>query len=668
MNAPAFQPTVDSTVHATPGPTPPVPRQTTACRQPLRTLDDIVALEARPYDELVPAHNVYQLFQATAAWHGGRPALTVLASADPQDVAGTWTHGALLAEITRAANLFAQRGIRGEAVVSIVSKTHAPVPALIWGAQTAGVASCLNPMLGAEVLAELLKAEHCQVLVCPGPQLDAPLWHKLRAVALVVPSIRHVLVMGGFGQGPDDTAPDARFTSLDDALAAQPGDRLLQPRGIGRDTLAALFHTGGTTGVPKLVPQTHGQQVHAAWCFAQFFAITEQDVGLNGLPMFHVGGTSTWGLSVLGAGGHIVVMGPVGYRDPAMVRQVWAVAAHFRATLTGSVPTTIGAMSEVPTEGHDLRTLRMAQTGGAVLPSAVAERFERRTGIPLLEQYGMTESVATIASTPFAGAHVRGSVGLRCPFSQLKVLRQTAPGQPAEEAAPDEIGLVVCRGRQIVSRYVDARHSQGAFTPDGWLITGDLGYLTPEGALVLTGREKDLIIRGGHNIDPAAIEEVANAHPALQACAAVGMPDAYAGEVPVLFAVPRVGQTPDLAELQAWLQQRIHEPPAKPRHVFVLDALPTTEVGKVFKPALRERALLEKLRLELAAVSPHAQVTQVAHLVAVAAGRRHQVTATLVPQDGVDRAAVEHALQARLADLPFDVALRWANTDAAPRA
>lgn len=645
-----------------------VPPITTACRQPLRTLADIVALEARPYDDLVPARSVYQLFQATAALHGERPALTVLASADPQDVAGAWTHRGLLAEITRAANLFTQRGIHGDGVVSLVSPTLAPVPALIWGAQTAGVASCLNPMLSAEVLAELLKAEACQVLVCPGPRRDAALWHKLRAVVDAVPGLHHVLVIGGC----DET--DKRFTALEPALAAQPGDQLLQPRAIDRDSLAALFHTGGTTGVPKLVPHTHGQQVHAAWCFAQFFAITEQDVGLNGLPMFHVGGTSTWGLSVLGAGGHIVVMGPVGYRDPAMVRQVWAVAAHYRATLTGSVPTTIGAMSEVPTDGHDLSSLRMAQTGGAVLPSAVAERFERRAGIPLLEQYGMTESVATIASTPLAGAHVRGSVGLRCPFSQLKVLRQTAPGEPVQEAAANEIGLVVCRGRQIVTRYVDARHTQGAFTPDGWLITGDLGYLTADGALVLTGREKDLIIRGGHNIDPAAIEEVANAHPAVAACAAVGMPDAYAGEVPVLFAVPQAGHTLDVAALQAWLQQHIHEPPAKPRQVFVLDALPTTEVGKIFKPALRQRALREKLQQELAAVAPQARVADL--VLTVAAGTRSRVMLTLVgvgeagfgqqargaiERGLLARGEVERGLLARVVDLPFDVTIRWAD-------
>jgi fatty-acyl-CoA synthase len=625
--------------------------KTTACVRPLATLDDVRALEAIPYDELVPSRNMLEVFQATAALHGERPALTLLASADPADVALALTHRELLQEVTRAANLFASLGISDGDVVGIVSKTYAPVPALLWGAEVAGVVSCLNPMLSEDTLAQLLRVERCRALVCPGPDVDAQAWRKLRAVADAVPTIRHVLVIGGCEER------DARFLSLEAALQRHGGAALDAPRTLTRDTLAALFHTGGTTGLPKLVPHTHGNQVHAAWCFAQAFGITERDVGMNGLPMFHVGGTSTWGMSILGAGGHVVVMGPMGYRDPAMVRNVWAIAAHYRATMTGSVPTTIAAMSEVPADGFDLASLRMAQTGGAVLPRAVAERFERRAGIPLLEQYGMTESVATIASTPYHGEHVRGSVGFRCPFSGLRVVRPGPLDAPLEDAAPGETGLVLCRGRQIVTGYVDAGHTRGAFTPDGWLVTGDLGYLTEAGWLVLTGREKDLIIRGGHNIDPAAIEEVANSHPGVAACAAVGMPDGYAGEVPVLFVVAAAGTVLDFAGLQAWLEERIHEPPAKPRHVFVLDALPTTEVGKIFKPALRRRALREKLQQEAAAVDPQLRVVDAE----AAAGEHGQavVRVTLAGAAEGARGPIAARLLDRVRDLAFETRVQW---------
>jgi fatty-acyl-CoA synthase len=624
--------------------------KTTGCVRPIATLADIQALEADPYDELVPARSVYDMFVANATLHGERPALTVLASADAHDVALALTHRELLREINRAANLFASLGIGDDDVVGIVARTHARVPQLIWGAQTAGIVSCLNYMLAPDTLAELLRVERCKVLVCPGADVDAELWAKMRRVVDTVPSVETIVVIGRCD------GEDKRFIPLESALASQDADSLAFHRILTPATRAALFHTGGTTGLPKLVPHTHGNQIHAAWSFAQAFDITEKDVGMNGLPMFHVGGTSTWGLSVLGAAGHIVVMGPIGYRDPEMVRDVWAIAERYKATMTGSVPTTIGAMSEVPVGDHDLSTLRMAQTGGAVLPKAVAERFERRAGIPLLEQYGMTESVATIASTPFRGEHVRGSVGLRCPFMELRVVRLGHQGPP-RDVDPGETGVVICRGRQIVTGYVDPRHSAGAFTPDGWLITGDLGCMSDQGRLVLTGREKDLIIRGGHNIDPAAIEEVATMHPTVGSCAAVGMPDAYAGEVPVIFVVPSAGATIDSRELAAYLQSHIHEPPAKPRHIFVLDALPTTTVGKIYKPALRERAVREKLQHEAQAIDAALRVEDVAF--SRGPQGRSAVRVALAGADTVDRAHIERLFGEAVRDLPFDTTVQW---------
>jgi len=289
--------------------------RTTRSIGPLRTISDVEALERIPYDELVPARSVYDLFVNTAAAHGGRPALTVLRSPDPQDVGLALNHRQLLGEITRAANLFSSLGVAEGDVVSIVSKTHEQIPALIWGAEVAGVASCLNYMLTAEVIAELLRVESAKVLVCAGPELDPELWSKLRTVIGNVPTITSVLVLGAGADPPHTAVIEATA-----ALARQPSDRLIFSHRPTRETRAALFHTGGTTGLPKMVPHTHGNQIHAAWAFAQAFGITEEDVGLNGLPMFHVGGTSTWGLSILGAAGQIVIMTPSGYRDPEVAR------------------------------------------------------------------------------------------------------------------------------------------------------------------------------------------------------------------------------------------------------------------------------------------------------------------------------------------------------------
>jgi fatty-acyl-CoA synthase len=211
----------------------------------------------------------------------------------------------------------------------------------------------------------------------------------------------------------------------------------------------------------------------------------------------------------------------------------------------------------------------------------------------------MTETAAAIAFNPGHGQPVMGSVGFRAPYSQTRIV-SLDQGEP-RICAPDESGLVQVRGPQVFPGYVDPAHNAGTLGKDGWLTTGDVGYLTGDGWLFLTGREKDLIVRSGHNIDPAAIEDVANQFEGVQISAAVGMPDQYAGEVPALFVVARPGAAIDLEALSAFLETHVHEPPARPRTVLEIDALPVTAVGKIFKPALRDRAIEVKVRQEAAA-------------------------------------------------------------------
>jgi len=615
---------------------------------PVRDQADLERLESRPYDELVPWDSIYGVLEATAGLHGDRTALTLLGTAPLEDTPVTYTHAQLLRGVTRAANLFADLGVvRGESV-AILARTHPRVPALIWGAATAATVNCINYLLAPEVIVSLLEAARARVLVCPGPVLDAALWDKAREVARRLPGLRTLLVLEG---GAD--MEDPRFVALEGPMDEQPGERLTSASRPGRQDIAALFHTGGTTGLPKLVPQTHLNQIHAAWSLAQGFGITERDIALNGFPLFHVGGTSTIGMSVLATGGHLVMLSPSGLRNPAVVRDIWRLAERHRATLMGGVPTSIGAMSEVPVDGCDLSTVRFAFTGGSPLPSAIGERFETRTGIPLLEQYGMTESVAAITATPFHGARIRGSVGIRSPFSSVEIVRED-PRSGWQPCAPGESGQVLVRGPQIVKGYLDPRHNAGAFTNDGGLVTGDLGYLDANGYLFLTGRAKDLIIRSGHNIDPLAIEEVANAHPAVAVSAAVGMPDEYAGELPVVFVAPVAGMSLDAEALLRFIAERIPEPPARPRQAFLLDVMPVTGVGKIFKPALREQALACKLR---AVIAEQGEGIEILDIRIEPNGTGASVQLRMADTDRQSGCAMR--LKARLERLPVQVRAEW---------
>ncbi|MCC6002161.1 MAG: AMP-binding protein [Pararhodobacter sp.] len=568
--------------------------KTTRPIMPVRTIEDIRAIEAQRYDDLVTARNLYDLLLATARHGGARQALTVLRSPDPADIGLSLTHHDLLGHVTRAANMFRAHGLQpGAGVAAFLTPTLPDLPALHLGAQVAGVASTINYLLSREAIIDLLNAEKATLLIIPAPTQDAACWAKAQGMMQAVPTLEKVLVIGGAGALPDN------HLALEAALAPFGAKALDFTPTDDRQTVCALFHTGGTTGRPKLVPLTHGNQIHAAFGFGQVFGYCETDTVINGFPFFHVGGTMTVGLAVLAAGGHMVVPSPHALRPPEVIANYWRLVQHFRASVIGAVPTSLAALTTAWVPGTDVSSIRMAATGGAVLPAAVGERFQAATGIALLETYGMTEAAAAIAFNPAHGRAVAGSVGFRAPFSETRILRI---GTDDALCAPGESGVVQVRGPQVFPGYLDAAHDAGTLSPDGWLNTGDVGYLTDDERLFLTGREKDLIVRSGHNIDPAAIEEVANRHPQVQISAAVGMPDQYAAEVPALFVVPRPDTTIDLADLRAFLDARVHEPPARPRHILVIDALPVTAVGKVFKPALRDMALREKLRLEVARI------------------------------------------------------------------
>ena len=564
--------------------------KTTRALRDVKSIDDIIAIESDPYERNVGARSLHDLLCATAANHPERPALTMLATEHSLEPLWSLTHQQLLHETTRAANLFAALDPGRKGVVAVLCPTFPEIPVALLGAQFAGVASAINYLLNVETIADLLIAERATTLIVPGRDCDTAVADKVQPILDRVAGLDSVLHIG-------EVAPAKSAVSYADALKRQSGDRLEFAIERDRSRVCALFHTGGTTGQPKLVQLTHGNQIHAAWSFAQVHGFDERDVVINGFPLFHVGGTITAGLSVLAAGGHVVVPSPYGLRQPEAVRNYWRIVERYRATIVGGVPTSIASLADTLIDGRDVSSVRMGLTGGAVLPRAVGERFEKRTGILLYETYGMTETAAAIAFNPGRGERLPGSVGFRAPYAQTLVARRGTEGR--SPCSPLVSGSVFVRGPQVFPGYVDAEHNRGVLDADGWLETGDVGFLTEDQRLILTGREKDIIIRGGHNIDPAAIEDVANAFPGVQISAAVGMPDAYAGEAPILFASPVPGKGIDPEELKAYVAQHVLEPPARPKQVVILDAIPTTAVGKIFKPALRDLAIRESTLLEV---------------------------------------------------------------------
>jgi fatty-acyl-CoA synthase len=212
-------------------------------------------------------------------------------------------------------------------------------------------------------------------------------------------------------------------------------------------------------------------------------------------------------------------------------------------------------------------------------------------GLHIHESFGMTEMAGISTITPPGVVGTAGCVGLRLPYTQLRIVELDDQGGTVSKDVPTgEQGMVLFKSPNLFSGFVDPDENAKAFTADGWLATGDIGWLDDREMLHLSGRSKDLIIRSGHNIDPKVIEDALGAHPAVQFCAAVGAPDEYAGELPVVFATLMPGATASEEELLAFVRERVDEPPARPKSVTLLQSMPMTNVGKIYKPDLREMA------------------------------------------------------------------------------
>jgi len=503
----------------------------------------------------------------------------MLMSGAPDEQPRRVNYAQLLGMVRRSANLFASIGGPRPGVAYMLPaliETHAT----LWGAETAGYAVPINFLLQVEHIAALLEASGARILVALGPHPVLDIWQKALELRKRVPGLTLIRV------APPGTPAEEGVIDFHTALAAQPDDHLVfgEP---GRDNdVAAYFHTGGTTGTPKLVAHTHRGQLTAALGGAAMGNFRAEDVLTGTFPLFHVAGTIACGLAAFMAGVELLLMSPGGLRTPAMVQGFWRLVAQYKATLVGGVPTSLGAILEVPLDGADISTVRAGITGAALLPPAVGERFRQVTGRNLFEVYGMTEASGLIAYDPFAGASGAGSVGWALPYTRVEVRRLGADGQLGDVCPTGEVGVISVRGPHVSPGYRNPEHNAGIFD-NGMLNTGDLGYNDAQGRLYIAGRSKDLIIRSGHNIDPVMIENAMSEHPAVAVAAAVGMPDAYAGELPVCFVALRPGAQVSDAELHAHAQQRIGERPAWPRHFHIVEAIPTTSVGKIFKPELR---------------------------------------------------------------------------------
>ena len=575
----------------------------------LRTAAELAAFEATPYAERIAAQSTYEALQLGAAHDPGAAAIQFLRQADPDETPLTISYAQFMARVTQSANLFDDLGVGATDVVSLLLPLLPQSFFTLFGAQAAGIANPVNPLLSAAQIAEILRAANTKVLVVLGPTPGADIWEKVQRVKSELPNLKAIVVVGGAavarldGASAQSAHAAHAIIDYDTVIGTFPADRLSSGRHIAATDVAGYFHTGGTTGTPKLVRHTHGNQVYQAWAMALMLPVARGSL-LFGLPLFHVGGALTQGLAPLCGGATLVVVSPSGWRDPNAIRNVWRLVERYRPRVFGGVPTVLAAALNVPLAGADISSIECASGGGSAIPLAVGKAYGALLGKPVIEVYGMTET-SSVHTLNYAHRPVRlGSVGHAVPYSRVRIVKVDGDGRCAGDCAVNEIGVVAMAGPGVFSGYLSEQHNLAAFVEPGWVNSGDLGRLDEEGGLWLTGRAKDLIIRGGHNIDPLAIEEVFFQHPAVALAAVVGEPDAYAGELPVAFVQLKPGQPVEADALLAFVRERTPERAAVPVHLYFIDAIPLTAVGKVFKPALRWDATQRAVGRMLADLMP----------------------------------------------------------------
>lgn len=355
---------------------------------------------------------------------------------------------------------------------------------------------------------------------------------------------------------------------------------------IALDDIALLQYTGGTTGLPKGAMLSHGNltsavSIRKVWTAKARAERNSVERVICALPLFHI-----YALT-------LILLKRISLGDLISLHQRFEILAVLRdieekrATVFPGVPTMWIALANEPSlDSRDLSSLVSCSSGGAPLPVEVAKLFEDKTGIKLRSGWGMTETSSPGTTHPIGGPDKPGSIGLMLPSIEIDIV---APHDPSRVMAAGEIGELRIKGPNVAIGYWNREEETAEAFLDGRFLTGDIGYVDPDGYFYLVDRKKDIIISGGFNVYPQTIEQAIYDHPAVQETLVVGIADSYRGEAAKAFVKLKYGAQPfTIDELRAFLADRLgrHELPVT---LEIVEDLPRTDVGKLSRHLLRAR-------------------------------------------------------------------------------
>ena len=572
--------------------------------EPIRTIHDKVEAEEKcAWNDRAKPVTVYDMLRSAAEEFGDRPAISFQLLSDPNCKAETSTWKEVFKASVQTANLFRSLGVGSDDAVAYLLPNSLDTAIALFGGMIAGRAAPINPLLDVNAIAALLRKTDAKVVVTLKSFPKTDIAQKAAAAVDMAGGVRHILEIDlnrnlappkswlvPFIRPANRTRHGAKMRQFRNAISTMKSDRLTfdPPNG---DSIAANFHTGGTTGLPKIAQHRHDGVIYNGWC-GKVAVLRRDDVLMCPLPLFHVFAVYPILMSCATMGAHVIFPTPAGYRGEGVFDNFWKLVERWRATFLVLVPTAAAALMQRPVNA-DLSTLEKALCGSSPLPLELFRRFEKATGVKIIEGYGLTEATCLVSVNPLDGERKVGSVGLPFPYTDVRILECDEAGQILKECETGEVGEICVSNPGVWTgeTYIDSEKNEGLFAGGTHLRTGDLGRLDEDGYLWITGRAKDLIIRSGNNVDPAIIEESLAGHPAVAFVGAVGQPDPMAGELPAAYVelVADADVTADALIQHA--NETISNRLAVPVHVEILSTLPKTAVGKVFKPDLRRLAI-----------------------------------------------------------------------------
>ncbi|KAE9625959.1 acyl-CoA synthetase [Parasedimentitalea maritima] len=563
------------------------------------------ALEAEmPFGERDLPATLYGLLSRTASKFPNNSAVSYQILSGPTDKAETLTWKQVKDKTTQAANLFRSLGIGEKDVVAYILPNCTETILTLLGGAVAGIVNPINPLLEPEQIASILRETKAKVVVTLKPFPKTNVAQKVAEAVRHAPGVNTVLEidLNRYLTPPKswivplirpkledkDKVAHAEYKSFNKELNKQPTS--LTFADSTEDRVACYFHTGGTTGMPKVAQHKYSGMIYNGW-LGHTLLFTDEDNIMCPLPLFHVFACQVILMPAIASGAHVVFPTPQGYRGEGVFDNLWKLVERWKITFIITVPTAISAKMQRPIDA-DVSTVKTAFSGSAPLPLELFRRFEDATGISIVEGYGLTEATCLVSCNPPAGEKKVGSIGIPFPYTDVKIVKGTADGPI--EATVDEIGEICVSNPGVYpgNTYTEAAKNVDLYYFDKYLRTGDLGRIDPDGYLWITGRAKDLIIRGGHNIDPAEIEEALLGHESVAFAGAIGQPDAHSGELPCAFVELVDGASVSPEELLEFCKLHVHERAAIPKHMTIMDELPKTAVGKIFKPDLRRHAII----------------------------------------------------------------------------